>query len=66
MRPACAGQYSISAGAQQLETLLEATLQRACQAGSAQQAASLCSAVGDAAALLAALPPLVHASQLKV
>ena len=62
----CAGQYSISAAAQQLEALLQSTLRQACQAGSAEQASSLCSAVGDAAVLLAALPPLVHASRFQV
>ena len=51
---------------QQLELLLEATLQQACQRQHQELAQSLCAAVGEAALLLAALPPLIHASQLQV
>ena len=53
-------------GTQQLQAHLEVVLRQACEAGSTEQASSLCQAVGDAAVLLAALPPLVHASQLQV
>ena len=64
--PACAGQYSIDESTQQLQQLLEATLQQACRRQHQELAQSLCAAVGEAALLLAALPPLILASQLQV